>query len=57
MKEQCITKHNHRILSCENCNAKINIDEKLQLEDYDEVESGYVFFCNVCGESTRIIKL
>ena len=49
--------HKIRSYKCE-CGENVNIDERLELEDYDLVKKGqYVFYCPKCGNSSNIIKL
>ena len=49
----------YKDIKCQNCRSIINIDEKINLQDYDKIGTNeeYVFYCDKCGVSTDIIKL
>ena len=49
----------YKDIKCKNCKNVINVDEKIELQDYDKIgiNEEYVFYCDKCGESTDIIKL
>ena len=50
--------HRIRTCKCQGCGNKIDIDERIELKDYDLVgREEYVFHCPKCGTETDIIKL
>lgn len=49
--------HKLRTYKC-SCGEKVNIDERIELNDYDLIgKDQYVFYCSKCGNSSDIIKL
>jgi predicted RNA-binding Zn-ribbon protein involved in translation (DUF1610 family) len=49
--------HKVRTYKC-SCGKKIDIDERIELEDFDLVgKDQYVFFCPYCGDSSDIKRL
>ena len=56
-REKHRKQHRIRTYKCKNCKNKIDLDEKLELHDYEKVGNDYIFYCEKCGQETDIIKL
>jgi predicted RNA-binding Zn-ribbon protein involved in translation (DUF1610 family) len=49
--------HKVRTYKC-SCGERVNIDERLELQDYESIgKDRYVFYCPKCGNSSDVIKL
>lgn len=59
LKEMGRSKKNrrHKTCKCSGCKSLIDIDEKLELQDYDKIsENTIVIYCDKCGNE-ELIKL
>ena len=56
-REKQRKQHRIRTCKCKKCKNQINLEEKLELHDYEKVGDYYIFYCEKCGQETDLIKL
>lgn len=50
-------KKRHKIIKCSQCGNKIDIDERIELEDFDRINENQIsVFCEIC-DNYEIVKL